>query len=401
MRARARVLNPGEYLDVLLLTKTQDEERGGQNMDHFLFLKHRCYNLDFFVYLGFAGLEDGVDKFNDSVNVIKDAFDVLVDDGKNLEENYDTMVVNCENSPACCGYTNIEAYLGEVDESIDSFNVDADLAVDLSDVALDYMESFTGFIPLFTLTIFFFGFISLFFYILFGVKKSSGGLKCANCCGSVTFVIVMILGAIFMFLTALSGDVCYEDPTLTILEQFPAGSEQDIMAWYSTCGATGENPLFDYTDSMTEYTNLILDEIESTQTIYPECNVEPQFLAIEAAAYDALDNIDKTVEDAACDDIQDAWFNTVNDGICDSFFYGFRACWVVALISTLLIFLLHVPTSTLSNGDFTSSDLLASEKASDVVPASAPPEGAEVMMSPLGQQEKVVQGKPGAEYDGY
>ena len=72
----------------------------------FYFLSVGAIISIFFVYLGFAGLEDGVDKFDDSVTVIKDAFDVLVDDGKTLEQNYDTMIVNCDDSPACCDYTN-------------------------------------------------------------------------------------------------------------------------------------------------------------------------------------------------------------------------------------------------------------------------------------------------------
>lgn len=300
------------------------------------------------VYLGYSDVEDGLDKLDKSVVAVQDAFDVLATDGDELEKNYDTMETNCESSPACCGYTDIAARLDDFYSAWESYDEDTSAMIDSADDVIDYMDSYSQYAVQFTLVIFLFVFVSMVLSVSAGLCRSRRGVGCASCCGSISFLVVMLVGAIFMLLTAITGDICYDDPTLTILNTAPSGNAQAYMVWYSTCGATGENALFDYTASLTNSTNAILTDIETAQADHAECNTESEFLAIEVAALAALDNIDQIVKDASCKDVQDAWFTAVNDGICGSLFSGLLTCWLIALISTILIFSLQIPATTIA-----------------------------------------------------
>lgn len=300
--------------------------------------------LGLFVYMGYADLDDGLGRIEGAISTVQDRFDLVAMGGDDLRADYETMHTNCLNSD-CCKMTTIQQNLNNFDRYLGYLEDDSLGVIDNADDVVEYMDEYSDFGLLFTLLISFFLIISMIFYLLFAFIKSNGGMTCASCCGNITFIVVMIIGAIFVIMTATVADICYEDPTYTIINQVPPGKGQVYLTWYATCGETGSNPLFDYSDRLTMELNALLNTIASMQT----CATEPEFQKIKEAASDSLVTIDKVVEVAACEDVQAAWFDAVNDGVCGTFFSGLRICWIIALLATLLIFILQVPSSIVRN----------------------------------------------------
>lgn len=333
--------------------------------------------------MGYTDVEDGLGSLEDVFTVIEDQFAVSVIDGEDLREDYNTMYDNCAIS-TCCSTMDISGDLHDFDRYLGWYEDDTTGIVSNAGDVLDYMAGYGSYGLLFTLLISLFLVLSMFFYLLFAFMKSNGGLGCACCCGNTTFIIVMILGALFMMATATVGDVCHDDPTYAICDQVPPGKGQIYLVWYSTCGETGANPLLAYTDAIEGEANDILAAIEIAETNNAACITEPELQAVKQAAEDALVTLDDAVEHAYCEDIQQAWFDSVNDGVCGNFFTGLRTCWIVALLSTLMLFVLQIPSAVVRRACSNRAQVAPKNDpapAPDAQPIAYPQQG--VMMVPM------------------
>ena len=89
-------------------------------------------------------------------------------------------------------------------------------------------------------------------------------------------------------------------------------------------------------------------DIDYVRVTYAGCDTDENLILLRNETVKLLANIDLGVYHSDCPDIQDSWFTAINDGVCGSFFEGVRTCWLIALISTLLTYILQVPTLILS-----------------------------------------------------
>ena len=340
-----------------------------------------------FVYLGYDSAEAGLEKLRDFIVFMDDEWTVLFTDGEALRDNYDTMTTLSTTS-SCCALADISYELEQFDREVGHYEDDSEGVINNAEDVVDYIDGYGSYGIMLTLLTWFFVFFSMIFYLIFGFCKSAGGVSCAKCCGCTSFHVVMLLGALFMILTAVVGDICYDDPTLAILEAVPPGKGQDYLIWYSTCGATGYDPLLEYTDLLEGYSNDILDAINSTIVANPSCASEAEFIALKDEAEDALDNLDLVEVHAECSGTQDEWFIAVNEGVCEDFFTGLRTCWLVALISTLLMWILQIPAAVISKA--------LTAKPSAVAPVP-PPESAPVQEQQMVMMVAVPQQQPEGE----
>ena len=286
-----------------------------------------CFIAAHVLYTGYGEVGDGFDIMRTSANTIELGFDEM--NGLTL-----TLLQHAQNLKVLCfGYGCYELAL-DVDGGASYMYDDLErIPSDVHEVgvAIDDAESLVNAL---TFVMYCCLMFTLATYVLteFCCKANPFG---AICCGNITFIIIAFIGVLWMIITSVTADYCYENPTINTLNAMSASKDQMYLIWYSSC-YSGENPIHRYVN----YTNVANEEIivmmENDNSTRAD-QIRVQTTQVTSLLGDITD-----ASWASCSPVQSGWLSLVNDGVCDSFFLGVRTIWICEMVACITLFILMI-----------------------------------------------------------
>lgn len=279
------------------------------------------------LYLGYSDVGDALDIMRTSTDEIESGFDDMNDHVNSLYSASEDLL------PLCTAYncqTLAEAVSGGVEYMSDDLGAIPDDVLKVNE-AIDNAETVVN---LLTFVMYCFLMVALVVYLLtqFCCKAAPSG---AICCGNIAFCTVAFIGILWMVITSVTADFCYENPTINTLNAMSASKDQMYLVWYSSCHS-GENPVHRYVN----YTNVANEAI--IDSLVNDTSTEARDIRRQTTLITHfLGDLTQATHDS-CSPVQAAWLLLLNDGVCDSFFLGVRTIWICEVAACISLFFLMI-----------------------------------------------------------
>eukprot|EP00596_Hydrurales_sp_CCMP1899_P006966 CAMPEP_0119043002 /NCGR_PEP_ID=MMETSP1177-20130426/16332_1 /TAXON_ID=2985 /ORGANISM="Ochromonas sp, Strain CCMP1899" /LENGTH=388 /DNA_ID=CAMNT_0007010151 /DNA_START=625 /DNA_END=1791 /DNA_ORIENTATION=+ len=266
----------------------------------------------------------------------------LMAQGVSLQSNYEIAIeTNLQNSGGCRAIDTLgfQGFITQYRSGVSDFNVEvsgipgqANQGKDLVDQYAVFYRNIAFYLP-WSMAIAF-----VYFMIVFIRREWKNYTKISMFGAMVTFIIELIITAVFMILTSVTGDVCTPSPTFNILGLLPTGSVRSIATFYTTC--VGPNKIGNQINGAQD--NIVqLNATLFTLGAFPGCQRENN-IGIDGMFTD-LNRIFADFEGAGsnlvCAPIQSLWFTFINEGVCKNLYTGFYSFWLAQLITSFFVLL--------------------------------------------------------------
>ena len=287
-----------------------------------------CFIASHMLYLGYGDASDGLEIMRGSVEELGGGFDEMDDVSKLLSVHGDVVKDKCTAYGSC---------LDAAETVVDGVGYMQD---DIQDIP-DYVDDITAYIDMieqFLLLCMFLMYglllITMVLYLLTQLccKPKMGG---AICCGNIAFFMVSLIGILWMVITSITADFCYENPTINTLNLMQANKGQMYLVWYSSCHS-GENPINRYINHTHIGNEDIISAIGADNSAAAR-----SILAETTAISQLLGNMTRSTLES-CSPVQSGWLSLLNEGVCDSFFLGVRMIWICEVWACISLFFLMI-----------------------------------------------------------
>lgn len=286
------------------------------------------------------GVVDGVQTLFDSA---LNETDVLVDYAGDLTTEYDAAETTCPlltlsstiSSSTQAAIDDFESAMGQIDDLLTPLS---DRLDSYQSKAQTYYADGAAFFVIWALVVVTLGISWLFV----ATEKRRELMSFALCFGNATYLVLVLLQPLLMFLATLLGDLCGDDarsPTETVLTLVPFSG--DVLAtaqYYATCVASNASSVTTVSDYIAEgygYTAQLTGAVQSGLTYCPSDAHLTAMLTTLTAMNATLATLTDTV---ACAPIQQLWFGLVNDAVCTHMFSGVFYVWGACLLTSIFLF---------------------------------------------------------------
>lgn len=333
---------------------------------------------DQMVFVGNEDIDQGTMTIDDSILGVRDIFQVLDTDsitllayGDNLTAEYDAAKDSCSYATAA----DLSSYIETYEDSLSSFQSATESVVDGLNVIHEHntqegvLYRSIGLYSVWGLAV-----LSVLLFAGGQLTQSAAFSKFAVFFGLTTYLLFILLGIIWLFLTSALADVCM-DPSYNLVKSVPSGDVQDLAYFYVSC--VGNNTLQEDVDSGRGDLTTLNDTV--TQLLGPGyCPGNSDLLAMRAT----LSSIDVTFDDVIanmeCPPLRTLWFQFINDGLCDQMYTGLFFVWGSQLFTSFFLICLAL-TATVVYQYYSGRRVGSEDSDSDgdleqnrIVDASAP-----------------------------
>jgi hypothetical protein len=286
-----------------------------------------CFLATHLLYMGYSDVVDGFDVMRTATSAIGSGFDGMSFDSNNLDGESDLLQPLCLNYgcnlEATRLYDGVEYMLDDLEEfTSNSDNVNS--GIDMLEMVVTLMM-FVMYACLL---------IAMIGYIMTGLCCKANP-KGAICCGNLSFFVVAFIGILWMIVTSITADYCYENPTVNTINALSASKGQMYVVWYSSCHS-GFNPMHRYINHTTVSNQQVIDYVGSDTS---DAANEIRNHTTLISGY--LEDLTLSTHQS-CSPIQAGWLSLLNEGVCDSFFQGVRVIWICEVAACISLFFLMV-----------------------------------------------------------
>lgn len=298
---------------------------------------------DMIVYLGNDYLNTGLLSIQEIMNFLIDLTKSMIyqsDDlsgyGDNLETSYSSAKLSCTtgSSELSSLQTSIDTYT----TSVNSFSNQLPSLKTALRTVLDNVTNYAiyyrtiGMYIVWSLAI-----VSVLLIATCKLFNTSCGMKFALLWSFFSFIIIVILGFIWMFITSLMADFCMT-PLKNLILSLPDsnGGVSNIANYYASCGGT--NILGDYLNKASNATSILSQTLSSITTVSCPGDVNIQAMKTSLTSMSStLLTMSNTIN---CKTINKKFFTIVNENICVNVYDGFLYIWASQLVTSFLLFVL-------------------------------------------------------------
>lgn len=286
-----------------------------------------CFLATHILYVGYSDVVDGFDIMRSSTTQIAGGFDEMNMHIASLATKADSLKSKCDNYGCSDEAADVEQGVGYMNDDLGKI---PDYTEDINS-GIDMAEEY---VTLLMFVMYGCLMISILVYIFTELcckAKACGAI----CCGNIAFVIVAFIGILWMVLTSVTADYCYENPTVNTISVLPANKGQMYVVWYSSCHS-GFNPV----DRYINYTHAANQEVN--EQVGNDNSQDAQDIKADTAAiHSLLNNLTvSTIE--SCPPVQTGWLSLLNEGVCTSFYEGVRVIWICEVAACISLFFLMV-----------------------------------------------------------
>ena len=136
------------------------------------------------------------------------------------------------------------------------------------------------------------------------------------------------------------------------------GLSEDYIMYYSSC-SQGHQHLWDYIPDIVDSCQLTIDAIDAASgtTASETAIYTPMKFALQNVIGNATAAVDATNIEF-CREMQAAWFQIFNDGVCGDVYEGVRNGWIAQVSSAVLLFFIVIVGSCVSKQFTTEAQVL-------------------------------------------
>jgi hypothetical protein len=294
-----------------------------------------CFLSAHVLYIGYTDVADGLEVMRSSNLEISEGYYDMNVDAASLHTHTDLLIPMCEDYGCLEEAEKLEegvVYMMEDLRDIPDDVEDINIAIDDAEKVINLL-TFAMYCALVA---------TLATYVItqFCCKAQPIG---AICCGNIAFVLIAFIGILWMLITSITADFCYENPTVNTLDALSASKDQMYLIWYSSC-YSGENPVFSYVNVTTAANEAIIAYIGSNSSTQAN-NIRQQTTYITSG-------IEKFIYSThqSCSPVQSAWLLMVNEGVCDHFYHGVRIIWICEVTACISLFFLMITGAIIGMG---------------------------------------------------
>jgi len=295
---------------------------------------------DMVIYLGNTSLDAGVlgmkdilSYLTDKVKLMKFDADDLSSYGSSLKSSYSSAKTSCASSSLNSLQSSIDAYTSSVSSFSDALpSVKSALSLVLDNVSLYAIFYRT----IFMYVVWALAIVSVLLSLLFKFCSLLCGMRLVMFWILFSFLIIIILGLVWMFTTSLLADYCVSPMTYLFNLLPSSGTITDIASYYSSC--RGTNTLGNYmslASNSTTYLSSTLTTISSNDCV-GDSNIKSMKASLSSIST-KLTSIDDLL---TCSSINKKILTLVETNLCVDVYNGFFYIWLSQLVTSFLLFLL-------------------------------------------------------------
>ena len=285
---------------------------------------------------GLVKYESALDRILSIINQMKRYGLSLTDNSNSLQRHYNNAIISCPNVTTTSLSDDISSY----DLNANDFFISFRPVTDQLEILKGYIDTYViyykdiGFYTIWSLAMLVFILISIFQYF-----RQAGWMRYSVGLAMQVFVLEIGVTSLLMVLASVFGDLCYANPTSTVLNSIEVGQATNILTYYSSC--SGVNVLQTYFD--TAKTNMI--SIQNTLSFFVssgKCvgNTDIALLLTDVSIIQtAFIGIDSTI---TCTPVQNAWFTLFNEAMCGDMMKGVYFLWITQLITSFCMFMIII-----------------------------------------------------------
>lgn len=301
---------------------------------------------DQYVLIGRQSISKGVDTTQTAVDDFQGILNSAVNYSEVLTTYGDTLGRQLDAAETSCYVftvdptlsATIDGYLEDYDDAVSSVG---DSLSPINDDISDYKGRLTLYSSGAILFILWsLGIIAVFLTLFFAFLQKRTESMASLWCVSFTYLVFVILGFVWMFLTIVLGDLC-QDPSYNILNASTlSGDTLDIAVYYATC--QGNTTITTDLSSATSYVNLFDAKINDALTY---CPADVNLLNMQGTVQRINSTLPALVNLTSCEPLQSIWFSLVNDAVCTEFYGGIFYLWGSQLLTSCFLFLMMITAS--------------------------------------------------------
>jgi hypothetical protein len=284
-------------------------------------------------------LNQGIGQINTAVNNIGNVVTSLKDNGNKLVTIGNDLSLQLTTTTCLSAQAQIGTYISSYVSSAKSFQS--------ATSSLNMISSISGYISLYgiqyrtviLLAIYIIPILTALFFVLFQALEKKIGMRFAIIWGQLSFLLLLVLSAIFLVLTLVSALFCM-NPMGNIMSVVPAGVASNVTSYYTSC--TGNNQLFVYTSKATNYAQSINSTLYSLQQV---CPTDTPLKNMQQDSITVFNTIKAVENSLACDYLQTQIHDLVEVGYCTNTYNGIGLIWISLITSDFLLFIIMIIAS--------------------------------------------------------
>eukprot|EP01006_Ploeotia_vitrea_P010917 TRINITY_DN28879_c0_g1_i1.p1 TRINITY_DN28879_c0_g1~~TRINITY_DN28879_c0_g1_i1.p1 ORF type:complete len:460 (-),score=1.65 TRINITY_DN28879_c0_g1_i1:143-1522(-) len=344
-----------------------------------------CFVTTHVIYYGYTTLGSGIGLVTGGLDDISDAFGEVEDIAFNMQGDVirAKFLFDQDTSQSSDVNTALIDCLSAVSDYYDSVKLVSDAAEATSDIIQVFFDTY---IALAMFAMYAFLMIGILGYLLSALCQMKG--YTAAFFGHITLYVVFVCGVIWMLFTAIIASLCYPNPTENLAKAW-TGVGRDLILYYSSC-SQGRQWLWEYAPAIKTACQNTIDEINSS----PTESSESYYVDIEYKLNMTIGNA--TLSSSAtsiefCREMQAAWFQIFNDGICGDVYSGVRNAWIAQISSSVFLFFIVIVGSIVSR-HFTPNAKIYNEQGSEEAQKEADKEREQAREQAIEMKEEINEG---------
>lgn len=295
---------------------------------------------DQLVFLGNGDIDKGTKTIDDSILGVRDIFQVLDNDSITLLAYGDDLSAEYTAAKTSCSYASaadLSSYIETYDDALSSFQKSTQDVVDnLNKIHHHNSQDGVLYRSIGLYVVWGFAIVSTILFAVGQLTQSACFSKFAVFFGMTTYLLFILLGIIWLFLTSAMADICM-DPSYNLVKSVPSGDVQNLAYYYVSC--VGNNTLQEDVDSGRGDLTTLNDSV--TELLRPGyCPGNSDLLDMRATLNSIDVSFDDVIVNMECPPLRTLWFQFINDGLCDQMYTGLFYVWGSQLITSFFLFFL-------------------------------------------------------------